>query len=262
MDSKIILHFPNTSASIPDNSGYVVSDDSLKKEALLSTDLHIDDIFSFGGGIPVKANSNRIFCDVERLVDDEQEMMSQVGMGTIYTNSDDGIELRKVSSDLKAEILGDYYPHHQRLMDIVEEHLSLHNEAIIIDCHSFRNKPFGRDLNKETPRPDFFIGTDDFHTPRSLYKLSAVILKALGYRVKVNTPYSGSIIPMRHYLKDKRVISLMIEVNRDLYLASGSNEKNERYKVVKSDIHKLLTTISKNHYDTNKVLPLIQNDDM
>ena len=34
-----------------------------------------------------------------------------------------------------------------------------------------------------------------------------------------NQPFSGTIVPMKHYHKDQRVQSLMIEINRWLYLA-------------------------------------------
>lgn len=263
MASKLILHIPHSSGNIPDKSGYVVSDDELTKEVLLLTDWHTADLFSFRNGVPVIANFNRIFCDVERFADDEHEVMSKVGMGLTYTNCDDGRELRKVSPDLKTKILSEYYyPHHQQLTSNVKDHLSLYNQAIIIDCHSFSSKPFKRDLSQGVPRPDFCVGTDDFHTPRALYKLAAVALKMLGYTVQVNIPYSGSIVPMLYYKQDRRVASVMIEVNRDLYMIPGTNEKSEGYDKVKSDINKLLATISKNHYDTAKELPLIKNNDL
>ena len=34
-----------------------------------------------------------------------------------------------------------------------------------------------------------------------------------------NQPFSGTIVPMKHYRKDQRVQSLMIEINRWFYLA-------------------------------------------
>jgi N-formylglutamate amidohydrolase len=42
--------------------------------------------------------------------------------------------------------------------------------------------------------------------------------KEIGYSVKINTPFSGSIVPLGFYKKEKKVISVMIEVNRKLYM--------------------------------------------
>lgn len=241
MLSKLILHIPHSSDEIPDKSGYVVNDDKLVEEVLLLTDWHTDDLFSFNKATLIKADFNRIFCDVERFANDEEEIMSQVGMGVTYTNCDDGKKLRKVSPDLKAKLLTDYYyPHHQQLTDVVENHLGLYNQALIIDCHSFSSVPFKRDLIQDKQRPDFCIGTDNYHTPRGLSVLASVGLKMLGYNVEINTPYSGSIVPMQYYKQDKRVMSIMIEVNRDLYLIPGTNQKSENYNKIRVDVQKLL----------------------
>jgi N-formylglutamate deformylase len=33
-----------------------------------------------------------------------------------------------------------------------------------------------------------------------------------------NTPYAGTYVPLRHYGRDERVTSVMIELRRDVYL--------------------------------------------
>ncbi len=44
-----------------------------------------------------------------------------------------------------------------------------------------------------------------------------------GYSVKINYPYSGSIIPNYSFLnKDYRVKSLMIEINKRIYLKNNA----------------------------------------
>ena len=56
------------------------------------------------------------------------------------------------------------------------------------------------------------------------------MFEAFGYRVAIDSPFSGTIVPLKHYHKDKRVESVMIEVNRSLY-ASPSG-----FKGVQSDL--------------------------
>jgi len=53
---------------------------------------------------------------------------------------------------------------------------------------------------------------------------SFTAFKALGYDVAIDSPFSGTIVPLKHYHKDQRVTSVMIEVNRSLY-ASPSGFK-------------------------------------
>ncbi len=245
MTKKLILHIPHASNIIPDKTGYTVDDAALNQQVLLLNDWHTDDLFSTSDNIAVIAEFNRVFCDVERFADDEQEVMSGVGMGVLYTKRDDGSDLRTVSTELKKEILDNYYyRHHKKLSAAVAEQLASHEKALIIDCHSFSSTPFKRDLSQDTPRPDICIGTDSFHTPRSLYKFSADYFKWHGYSVKVNNPYLGSIVPIEYYQKDKRVHSVMIEINRDLYIIPGTNKKNENYNKIKLIIQDYLIKLS------------------
>ena len=55
------------------------------------------------------------------------------------------------------------------------------------------------------------------------------------YDVAVNTPYAGTITSLAYYRKDPRVISVMIEVNRSLYL-DRDFRKNAAFSSVRRDI--------------------------
>ena len=57
-----------------------------------------------------------------------------------------------------------YNPHHQKLKEAVEETLLANDHCLIIDSHSFPVLPLQYKLNQTAFRPDFCIGTDDFHT--------------------------------------------------------------------------------------------------
>ena len=73
---------------------------------------------------------------------------------------------------------------------------------------------------------------------------SFTAFKALGYDVAIDSPFSGTIVPLKHYHKDQRVASVMIEVNRSLY-ANPSG-----FKRVQSDLtHAIMqaATIQPNH---------------
>lgn len=249
MSIKPILHIPHASNIIPDKTGYLVNEEKLQQEMLLLTDWLTDELFYYSGAIPVVAKFNRVFCDVERFDNDEQEVMAKVGMSATYTLCDDGTDLRKVSPELKQHILNNYYyPHHTKLTDVVTEQLETNGRALIIDCHSFSNEPFQRDLNQHTPRPGICIGTDDFHTPGDLLDFTHTYFRLAGYKVKVNNPYAGSIVPMAYYQKDSRVHTIMIEINRDAYMAPGTNKKGRGFVKAQRTINTYLRKVSELMY--------------
>jgi N-formylglutamate amidohydrolase len=246
MKNKIILHVPHSSINIPITEGYVVENESLNKEIIKLTDWYTDDLFYSDTDIIIRAEFSRIFCDVERFTDDTQEIMAQFGMGVLYEKSDDGEILRKVTPQLKEQILNDFYwKHHHKLSEAANEQLQLFGKAIIIDCHSYPSIPLIRDLNKNSNRPDFNIGTDAFHTPKHLIDLSVEFFKNAGFTLGIDWPYKGSIVPLEHFNKNKNVQTIMLEINRALYLQEPTNKKSEKYLEIKKVTSEFIKTIKK-----------------
>ncbi len=90
---------------------------------------------------------------------------------------------------------------------------------MIIDLHSYPAAPSGFE-DPTAERPALCIGTDPVHTPTWL---SDAVRNAFASLLEIdqiaeNTPYSGSYVPLRHYGRDDRVSSVMIELRRDVYL--------------------------------------------
>ena len=240
----LILHIPHASTTIPDRTGYLVDEATLQAEQLLLTDLHTDDLFANPKDIAVVAPFSRIFCDVERFADDALEVMAGVGMGMLYTHSDAGTPLRTVSPELRERVLEQHYgPHHQRLTAAADAQLLQHGRATLVDCHSFPALPFRRDLDQELPRPHFNIGTDPFHTPPELIERAIAYFAQAGHSLGVDRPYRGTLVPMAHYRRDPRVRSIMLEVNRDLYMHPGTALRNARYAETKAVVQGFLDAL-------------------
>jgi N-formylglutamate amidohydrolase len=148
----------------------------------------------------------------------------------LYERSDAGLPLRTVSLELREQVLQEHYwPHHHRLTAAVDAQLQQHGQATLVDCHSFPAVPFRRDLDQDLPRPDFNIGTDPFHTPQALIDRATAYFTQAGYTLGVDRPYRGTLVPMAHYRRDARVRSIMLEINRDLYLQPGTDQRSEGY---------------------------------
>lgn len=242
----VILHIPHSSIIIPEKEGYVINDNEIKNEIIKLTDWYTDDLFSSNNTINIIAPFSRIFCDVERFSDDSQEVMAQFGMGVLYTQTDDGNLMRNVSQELREHILNEYYwRHHNQLTNAVKSQLEQYNTATIIDCHSFPEIPINRSLDKTSVRPDFNIGTSPYHTPKRLIDASVAFFESKGHSLGIDYPYKDSIVPMEFYNKDNRVNSIMLEINRKLYLNGNSNEKSESYDYTKTIVQEFVEVISK-----------------
>ncbi|MBU1706143.1 N-formylglutamate amidohydrolase [Patescibacteria group bacterium] len=244
---KLVLHIPHSSTGIPINDGYIASKGDVDKEILKLTDWYTDDLFQHAKAIPVIAPFSRIFCDVERYPDDSDEVMAKVGMGMVYERLDSGKPLRVINETLRQEIYNRFYKvHHRHLSSAIEEQLKDYGKCVIIDCHSFLNNPFKRDLDQKTPRPQIDIGTDNFHTSKKLCERSLKFFQSRWFSCELNRPYSGCMVP-HEYSTNKRVESIMIEVNRDLYLEKGTNTKSKDYDSTKKLLNEFLEEIWSNY---------------
>ena len=167
--------------------------------------------------------------------------MAKFGMGALYEISDEGLSIRNINPVIREAILKDYYwPHHEKLNQAVDQQLKKFGKATIVDCHSFPNKPFQRDLDQNPNRPDFNIGTDPFHTPQELIALSKTFFNEKGFSVGIDWPYKGTIVPLTHYKKNKNVTSIMLEVNRSLYLNENSHSRSKHYQKTKEIVQDYL----------------------
>lgn len=216
-DSPILLHVPHASTHIPPGELARFCPVDLADEQLKMTDRYCDELFR--GYDSVIFPVSRLVCDPERFRDDAQETMSRVGMGAIYTKTSFGVPLRYITPEEREQMLQRYYdPHHARLTAAVGQKLRLYGRCLIVDGHSFHPVPLPYEPDQEPDRPDFCIGKDPFHTPEQLAALAVDFLQKQGFSVSLNRPYAGSLVPLKYYQQDHRVSSIMIEVNRRLYM--------------------------------------------
>ena len=239
--NNVILHIPHSSTYLPE-SFQVLEGLSLEKEFQRMTDWFTDELFDLEGAEKLVFPYSRLYCDVERFREDRDEPMAGKGMGVCYTSTSFGTKLREVSLEEKEFIKSTIYDeHHKKLTALVDETLETCERVLIIDCHSFSNVPLPHE--ESSSRPDICIGTDDFHTPSELTEHLQGCFEETGLSVEINEPFCGTMVPLKHYHKDKRVKSVMIEVNRKLYL-NEEFEKNENFKSIKGIIHDTVKKIT------------------
>jgi N-formylglutamate deformylase len=246
----MIFHIPHSSTYIPPGirKSIYLSDEYLSEEILKMTDWFTDELFGCHaeiGDAVVCFPVSRLVVDPERFIDDAQEPMAQVGMGVVYTKTSAGAALRLPPAEEEREVLlTPYYrPHHQRLADAVDAELKREGRAVILDCHSFPSKPLPYESDQNPERPDICIGTDDYHTPGALLETAIDQCHAEGFSFAVNRPFAECIVPMAHYRKNRNVCSIMLEVNRRLYLDDKNGRKSFSFENCRSSIGRLVQAV-------------------
>ncbi len=184
------------------------------------TDWFTEQLFQVEGAARVVFPISRLVVDPERFLDKAREAMSRAGMGVIYTRTSGGLSLRQEPThEQRSELIERFYvPHHRTLAEAVNLALSRHGHALLLDCHSFPSVPLPYELDRSLERPQVCLGTDPFHTPSWLLNAAREAFESRHLSVAVNKPFSGALVPASHHGQDERVLALMIEVNRSLYM--------------------------------------------
>lgn len=231
--SPVIAHVPHAATAIPDGvrPSFLVDDATLQHEIARLTDWRVDHLFSwvleFGGVLFVGTHSRLAF-DPERFADDDPT--EAVGQGVVYTHTTTREPLAHITPEERGLRIRELYePYHDALTGVVAGALERYNMALILDCHSYPTEPVPTETQPTGVRPDICIGTDDFHTPPVLADSLECALTREGFTVQRNSPFAGTLTPLQYLGKDPRVMSVMIEVRRDLYCDEATGEPNEHW---------------------------------
>jgi N-formylglutamate amidohydrolase len=249
MNIPVIIHVPHASASIPESERekLALTAGDLRRELLRMTDWWTDELFEVGGESVTRLvfPVSRLVVDPERFADDTDEPMAARGMGAIYTRTSDGRPLRSpVDAEERQRLLQRYYvPHHEMLEQLVREALRTGGHCLVIDAHSFPSLSLPCDMDQSPDRPDICLGTDLFHTPEWLRRGASASFHRMGWNVELNRPHSGTIVPVSFYHQDRRVISVMVEINRALYMDERTGKRLPQFTEVSRNLQSALEAL-------------------
>lgn len=242
--NNILIHIPHSSYAIPNEYRdlFYLKSNELFQEQLKMTDSYTDELFDVDKVQKLIFPISRLVCDVERFRNETDEEMTKQGMWVCYTKTSDCKPLKIVNNEHKQEILKLYYDKHHSLFESqVEEMLKEYRQCLIIDAHSFSSIPLPYELHSQDFRPDICIGTDDFHTPKEVAKYLYNAFSDLGYKVGINNPFCGTIVPLKFYRKNENVYSVMLEINRSLYMNEVAGKKNKNFVSIKRNIEQVIS---------------------
>ena len=107
----------------------------------------------------------------------------------------------------------------------VEAELRDRGHCLIVDAHSFPLSPLPYELDKAPERPGICLGTEAVHTPASLLQAADAAFAARFVGVAHDHPSAGALVPTAFLKKDRRVSSIMFEVNCGLYMGEGTGDR-------------------------------------
>ena len=238
---NILLHIPHSSIIFPDE--IKTRFDDLDYEERLLIDYYTDELF-----VPTQEDQRissvvfpycRLYCDVERLINDPLE---KEGLGISYRRTVDSEDLpweERSFSTLK-EAFHYYADFHAYVSKKIVD-MTIMNQILLIDCHSFSNRP--NLLCSNPPDIDICIGYNDDDTCPGKVVIGNIVqhFKSKGYKVGINNPFSNSktfSVPVRYH-------SVMIEVNKRVYLDELTLEKTENFNKLQYEIQSLCKKLLK-----------------
>jgi len=227
----LLVHIPHAGTLIPDDvrEAFVASREVVAWDLARSTDHAVDELWedAVDHGATILINRvNRLVCDVERFPDDALERpMSDLGRGVVYLKTGDGLPLRAADTpvaDIDGLVERFWSPWQELVAAEVERMLSDFGVCYLIDAHSFPERPLGCEADQDVAnRPDICLGWEDDHCPYQWQGPLARLFEYGGFSVGINRPFRGSFVPARYHQTEPRVLSIMVEVNRRLYLDEG-----------------------------------------
>ena len=239
-----IFHVHHSSRQIPQifRDQFTINDNALTIELDKLTDHFTDSMTEGGEANKVIFPYSRLLVDVERFADDGLEPMSERGMGVIYSNGHALNKIRRhLTDDEREELMGLYWEHHKLLEKSVVDSLKQFNKCLIIDLHSYPRLKLPYEPS-DGVRPELCIGTDNLHTPDNLVRDITSISSKYKLDVALNTPFAGTLVPLKHYGKEPRVNSVMLEIRRDQYMDESSMVvDNERINLLKSMLIEIIS---------------------
>ena len=241
MQEHYLIHLPHCGTDIPTQylNDYYLSSDELNRNIFQYADLYTDELFGslfnkFGG---VQNQYSRLFFDPERFGDDSFEIMQKnFKLGWFYENAIlDKKPLRTLKNKNK---IREYFDNHHKLLNqLTKEKLDKYGKCTVIDCHSFSNERYW--FHDEIRLPDICIGFEKKHADQELVEKIKYLFK--DYAIGINEPYAGSLVPTNYWGKDNRVKSVMIEINKKLYLEEDNFTKSRDFDNIIDRINRITT---------------------
>lgn len=257
--APLLIDLPHSGGVYPDDFGFSCPKRSLELcEELYLSELFTPPTLSIGGAL-LKANFPRTYVDVNRTIDDIDQLLFDTpwmdmiahkgrsihGHGVLMRliRAGEPIYSRALTHDETRLRLEKYYtPYHDVL-----NHFSnaIHEQFGVVyhlNCHSMPSNVVASSF--PNAQPDFILGDLDGRSCGLEFRTHIVeTLKDMGHRVAINQLYKGAEIISRYGQPAWGRHSLQIEINRALFQDEATGQKNKNFTHLEKNIQKLIKSI-------------------
>ena len=199
----------------------------------------------------IDANRNELDIDPE-LIEGEwpvplQPTVSKRGLGLLKSKSRYGepVHERKLTvAEVMARIEQYHRPYYAELQQNLDRMKSAWGFAYQLSCHcmSAVGAPTHPDPGEQ--RPDFCLGNINGKTSSAAFiEFVKSAIEALGYSCRINFPYTGGELNARFGDASGKSESIMVEINKKLFMDTATFGKKPGYPKVKADVTKVLQAV-------------------
>jgi len=266
-DVPLVFDSPHSGTRYPADFGHSVDSLTLRR----AEDTHVDALYAAApalGATLLAANFPRSYIDANRsLLDIDPALLdspwpgpikvsrkTEKGIGLVWRLLDTGepIYARQLSvAEVQSRIAKCYAPYHKAVRDAINSAHKHYGAVWHINCHSM--PATSSIISEEGPgvaRADFVLGDRDGTTCSPAFTtFIAVVLKEMGYDVRINDPYKGVELVRAYSDPERNKHSIQIEVNRRLYMNEETREPNGNFSKLQQDITRLIEEVAAYAHD-------------
>jgi N-formylglutamate deformylase len=249
--SPVLLHVPHAGTEVPGwTRPHLLPDDAALAAELAALTDHHTDVLAAAAAERARVRPavlvnrvSRFVVDPERFPDDREEMAA-AGMAAVYTHGTRGQRIRADDPAHRDALLAAYYrPWADAVRVAVEDRLAATGRAVLLDVHSYPSRALPYELHADRARPRVCLGTDPAHTPSWLVAAAREAFAAVG-PTALDAPFAGTYVPLAHHGREPRVLSLMLEIRRDVYLTEPAGPLGPGAEDVVAALARLVDAVS------------------
>jgi N-formylglutamate amidohydrolase len=260
--SPLVLDSPHSGHTFPADFGAAISHERLRS----AEDVFIDELYASApqhGAHLLEAHFPRSYIDPNRAAGDiDLDLIdgpwphhyapsgkARLGKALVWRFLDDATPIyaaRLSVATVQHRITNYLLPYQAALKTLLDEAHAQHGCVYHINCHSM--DPVGSTMAEGVPgkpRADVVLGDRDGSTCDSEFTQTvAEFFRARGYSVAINDPFKGVELVRMYAEPSQGRHSLQIELNKKLYLQSGTLERSAGFTSLQADLSGLLAALA------------------
>ncbi len=199
----------------------------------------------------IDANRNELDIDAD-LIEGEwpvplQPTVSKRGLGLLKSKSRYGepVHERKLTvAEVMARIENYHRPYYAELKQNLDRMRSAWGFVYQLSCHCMSAVGAPTHPDAGQPRTDFCLGNVNGTTSSAEFiEFVKAKIESLGYSCKLNFPYTGGELNARFGDTSGKSESIMVEINKKLFMDTATFRRKPEFAKVKADVTKVLAAV-------------------